>query len=222
MDRDLLPCDDIQLPVEDLYSKPQGLNSIVMTLAGSALLVLLTLCLPRVRKNAAAEIALLGLALGAAAAACYSWTMFAGWLTENGDGEPLALLEGISVWPTVLLRTLSIVLCGYLLFRAWRKLDENLIETANKMCLKIEASKKPHSLLEKAKRIFSYRLLEGSETFDIAVAWNEYVYQNQFWPRFWRVSVYVLAMFLLMRFLIVLCSASQSSRHVAILLETFT
>ena len=202
-DRDLLPCDDIQLPVEDLYSKPQGLNSIAMTLAGSALLVLLTLCLPRVRKNAATEIALLGLALGAAAAACYSWTMFAGWLTENGDGEPLALLEGISVWPTVLLRTLSIVLCGYLLFRAWRKIDENLKETANKMCLKIEASKKPRSLLEKAKRIFSYRLLEGSETFDIAAAWNEYVYQNQFWPRFWRVSIYVLAMFLLMRFLIV-------------------
>jgi hypothetical protein len=71
----------------------------------------------------------------AAAAACFFWERFARGLTGDGDGEPIALLDGTSVWPTILLRILSIILAVYFICRTRLDLDNNLQEIADDMGL---------------------------------------------------------------------------------------
>lgn len=213
-ERDLTSCDDIQPPKENLYPKPEGLELIARTLAGATLLLLLTLCIRRVRERASVEIGLVSLIIGAAAAACYNWEALAKWLTEDGRGEPIALLQGVSVWPTVLLRALSAVLSIYLLWRAWRKLDKNLYEIAEELHLPmpnlaIAAERelaKGHSLWKNFVRMFSYGLRERqpdlNKPYNIDIAWCEYVYQGRWAARMLRVVVYTAAMFCLWRYVV--------------------
>lgn len=69
------------------------------------------------------------LCLVAAALLCYWWSQgLANFLTRNGQGEPLFMLEGISVWPTILLRVASIFISIGLLRHCARKLDRNAKE----------------------------------------------------------------------------------------------
>ncbi|MGH6835038.1 MAG: hypothetical protein ACREC9_05700 [Methylocella sp.] len=207
-EKDLSSCDDIQPPKEDLFPEPRnpaGLKSIAWTLAGAALLVLSALSIGRVRKRAGLEVGLVGLILFGGAFASAFWTQIATTLTGNGEGEPIALLQGVSVWPTVLLRALSIVLSAYLIWRAWRKLDANLYEIARDMQLPMPNSAinaertadTERRLWKKFLRIFSYSLRErqadGREPDDINTAWSEYVYQGRWGARLFRVAIYVTA-----------------------------
>jgi hypothetical protein len=212
--QDIASCEDIQPPNEDLYPKPGGLERIAWTLAGAALLLLLSLCIRRVRESASVEIGLLGLLSGAVAAACYNWEAFARWLTEDGTGEPIALLQGISVWPTVLLRALSAVLSIYLLWRAWRKLDANLYEIAHEMNLPTpelaiaaeRESVQGQSLWKNLVQMFSYNLRERqpdlNKPYNISIAWSEYVFKGRWAARMVRVVVYTTAMFCLWHYVI--------------------
>ena len=207
--RDLLACGDVQPPIESLFSEPENLDLISVTLAVSSILIFLTLCSRRVRERARVEAGLIGLIVAAAAAACYNWGRLANWLTEYGDGEPMALLQGVSVWPTVLLRVLGVVLSGYLLWRAWRKLDENLFEIAQELnlpnpSLAITAARKGaegQTIWKKLARIFSYSLREHqpdpSKPYKIKIAWCEYVYQGRSAARLLRVVVYTAVMYCL-------------------------
>ncbi len=213
-ENELLSCGDIQPPKEVLFPKPVGLDRIAWTLAGATLLILLTLCIRRVRERASVEVGLVGLITGAAAAACYNWERFAAWLTEYGKGEPIELMQGVSVWPTILLRSLSIVLSIYLLWRAWQKLDKNLYEIAREMNLPmpnlaIAAEREAdtgHSLWKKLVRMFSYSLRERqpdmSKPYNINTAWSEYVYQGRWVARLLRVVVYVAAWFCLWKYVV--------------------
>jgi hypothetical protein len=63
------------------------------------------------------------------------WPFLAYWLTRRGLGEPMSLLEGISVWPTVTLRALSIVLGGWLVFYTLKCLKTDLDLRRNEMDL---------------------------------------------------------------------------------------
>jgi hypothetical protein len=73
------------------------------------------------------------------------------------------------------------------------------------MNINAPSSTEPAGLLKKFARIFSYRLGEDKaegrvdthETYDIAEAWSEYVYQDRFFPRCCRVVPCVAAMFML-------------------------
>jgi hypothetical protein len=132
---DIRACRDIQPPIDKLFPEPENLDLIAGTFAGTGLLIVLTLFIRRLHEHAGVEISILALITGAAAAACYNWESLATWLTEDGRGEPMALLQGVSVWPTILPRALSVVLSIYLLWRAWRKLDENLYEIAQQLNL---------------------------------------------------------------------------------------
>jgi hypothetical protein len=169
----------------------------------------LTLFIRRLREHAGVEISILALITGAAAAACYNWESLATWLTEDGRGEPMALLQGVSVWPTILLRALSVVLSIYLLWRAWRKLDENLYEIAQQLNLPkpnlaIAAERKAsegQNLWLKLLRMFSCSVREHqpdlSKPYSINVAWREYVYQGRWLARLVRVVVYTALMYCL-------------------------
>jgi hypothetical protein len=72
------------------------------------------------------------LVLAAAALACVFWVPLAQLLTDRGNGEPVALLQGISVWPVVLVRGLGILLAIYLTFMVHRN---NLIRIAAELKL---------------------------------------------------------------------------------------
>jgi hypothetical protein len=206
-------CGNIQPPSEeqDFYpiAEPEGLNLIARTLAGAAILTLLTLCFGRVRDRAWVEVSLVGLIVGAAAVACFNWEWFAKLLTEDGKGEPIALMQGVSLWPTILLRELSVVLSIYLLLRAWKKLDENLLEIAREMNLPMpnlaiaaeREANKGHSFEKKLVRIFRYSLREHqpdrSKRYNIKTAWSEYVYKGRWVARLLRVVFYTATMFCL-------------------------
>jgi hypothetical protein len=214
---DLLSCDDIQPAIGGLFPsfEPRGERVLAATLALAALPVLLTLSIRSVRRRAVGEVALVGFILLVGAFACCLWTQIATALTEDGKGEPIALLEGVSVWPTVLLRALSIVLSAYLIWRAWRKLDTNLYEIARDMKLSApdsainaeRAADMERRWWKKFVRIISYTLrerqAEGREPDESNTAWSEYVYQGRWVARLIRVAIYTAAWYILVIYVIV-------------------
>jgi hypothetical protein len=64
-----------------------------------------------------------------------SWPWWASLLTERGLGEPISLLEGISVWSTVALRAMSIFLGLCLVFYALDRLKTDLKDREGEMHL---------------------------------------------------------------------------------------
>jgi hypothetical protein len=123
-------------------------------------------------------------------------------------------MQGVSIWPIVLLRALSTVLSIFLLWRAWRKLDKNLVEIARAMSLPMpnlaitaeREADKGHSLWKKLVRMFSYSLRERqpdmSKPYNINTAWSEYVYQGRWMARVIRAAAYVAFMWILALFVI--------------------
>jgi hypothetical protein len=57
-------------------------------------------------------------------------------LSGHGEGEPVAFLSGVSLWPVIILRFATVLLSVCLLIRGLRKLNYNMIEIAKDMCLK--------------------------------------------------------------------------------------
>jgi hypothetical protein len=55
--------------------------------------------------------------------------------TLTGEGEPIVLLQGVSLWPSVMLRLLTVLTSFCLIIRGWRKLRDNLDEIADELRL---------------------------------------------------------------------------------------
>jgi hypothetical protein len=53
------------------------------------------------------------------------WQPLGGFLTWRGAGEPIALTQGVSLWPSISIRILAIFASLYLIRRALRNLDKN-------------------------------------------------------------------------------------------------
>ena len=79
----------------------------------------------------------------------WKWPNIAESLTGHGLGEPIALLEGISLWPSILLRSLGIVLALWLACCTLRNLEGSLRETEREMQL----PGSPKTLGEEWKRL---------------------------------------------------------------------
>jgi hypothetical protein len=93
--------------------EPRSRIKLAVSLAIGALIGMGILCFRKFRKvlrNALVEFSLGVAGLGVGSVLCFYWEPVAQILTANGNGEPLAMLEGVSVWPTVLLRALGIIL----------------------------------------------------------------------------------------------------------------
>jgi hypothetical protein len=54
------------------------------------------------------------------------WQRVGAFLTQGGDGEPISLLDGVSVWPSELIRLLALALSVIFVVWGWRALDRNL------------------------------------------------------------------------------------------------
>ncbi len=139
------------------------------------------------------------------------WPLLARSLTE-GD-QPMILLNGLSLWPTILLRVLTLAVCIGLIIRGYRLLNENFEKIFHDLNLmdtrqRVEAEQK--TLLGKTPpwirfvSHFWYRLpAERVTTEDDRVPdhifrfWGMYIYQGHQRARFYRAAAGMVAIALL-------------------------
>jgi hypothetical protein len=143
------------------------------------------------------------------AAALYAlWPVIAGRLTR--DGEPITLLEGISIWPTISFRLAALVMCVWLIFRAWRLLQENMDKIIHDLDLRQMwngSEEKQNELVRSGKPWIGFASLfwylwpadeEGGDarmTQGASFFWRRYIYQGRPTARLLRIFGGVLAMF---------------------------
>jgi hypothetical protein len=63
------------------------------------------------------------------------WPHAAPWLTEYGNGEPMSVFEGVSVWPTIALRGFGALLALFFIWYTLRNLEDNLQNTERRFRL---------------------------------------------------------------------------------------
>lgn len=190
-------------------------ETLVMGLALGALLGVVALAFRYVRKHAFVEVVLLILGLGVGALICAYWEPIAQYLTENGKGEPIAIADGVSVWPTILLRGLGIILSVYFFLCIVGGLHNNLEEIAGEM----ELRPKPEPLLRQLAGIqeiltFLKWLRSLFRTFrhnhgtarnvplEVEAAWRTYLGRERIWPRCIRAALYTVLMILFFRYVL--------------------
>ena len=134
------------------------------------------------------------------------------WLTQ--DGQPLTLLEGISVWPTIFLRVAALALCVWLIGYSRRYLDRNLDEIVKDFHLKktwkrvtgragrdrqqswaVGRACGPFLVSVRDRRSASARGVASSFQ-SVSSGWGTYVYQGSLSSRMWRVTAAIVAMLL--------------------------
>ena len=62
-------------------------------------------------------------------------------LTERGLGDPMSLQQGVSVWPCIALRAMTLTLSLWLIFFAWWKLGFNIAEITDHMKIEYKPKK---------------------------------------------------------------------------------
>jgi hypothetical protein len=130
------------------------------------------------------------------------WPRLARWLTQNG--QPMILLDGLSVWPTIFLRALTLVLCFWLIFHGYRLLNENIEKIFQDLNL-VETRQRVEAEQNKIVRKISpwirfvshfwYRLpgdreaTEGERLPDeVFRFWRMYIYQGYLRARIYRAA----------------------------------
>jgi hypothetical protein len=225
--KDLLKCGAIQPPAPEMA--PQVSMPLAVGFSGLGLLLVLGFHAPRRRTwdavdafmersngyavmagRFAAVLIGLGVVILAVAAAIYLlWPPLATWLTH--DGQPLTLLEGISVWPTIFLRMVALILCIWFIVRGLRELDDNIEKIARDMCLvetrrRVKAAQddlvRKSSLWTRFVSEFWYRLPADNDATggngermpqDVFRFWRTYLYQGRSAARIVRVGAALLA-----------------------------
>ena len=94
-----------------------------LTISGSALLLTSR---RKMRRSTKVGLTMLSAVLYLGAGICLFWGRFASALTQDGLGEPIVLFEGVSIWPTVALRILGILLSLHLILLSKALLEKNL------------------------------------------------------------------------------------------------
>jgi hypothetical protein len=135
------------------------------------------------------------------------WKVLADYLTEEGNGEPIGLMLGVSAWPTEVMRVTSIVLSIGFIFAGWKMLDRNLDDIAKTFMWKrqwrallaqLEETVERWPLWKQTIQMFSFRI-EGHGGSQVREAtglsgsaeifWHRYLYQNRVVARATRVGV---------------------------------
>jgi hypothetical protein len=146
---------------------------------------------------------ILGIALAAAAP-------LGAWLTQGG--QPMLLLEGISLWPTIFLRLATLLLCIWLLLYSLDHLDANMRQIEHDLHLDEPRDAMravwPALLAEgplwiRLLRFFGYQLPDTAGN-DVWTFWCKYFYQGRPVARFCRVAAGVAVVLLLWGFLVLI------------------
>ena len=191
--------------IETLYPtyEETSRHTLAWGLAAGAILLELFSAFRIVPKGARFEVQFIALGLFVGAMTCAFWEPVAQFLTEYGDGEPIIILQGVSVWPTVVFRFLGMILSFYFVGLALCSLHENL----NEIGTALDLDPKPMPLWKEVISIHVdignlYKYMMGlfddrdkSDQPSVKQAWENYVAQERFWPRFIRVTFYTLVMF---------------------------
>jgi hypothetical protein len=123
-----------------------------------------------------------------------------GWLTQSG--QPIMLLEGISLWPTIFLRMATLLLCIWLLLFSLDVLADNMKQIEDELHLKqtrdyldaertaLLAAGRP---LTRLARRFGYRLPDVAGD-DVLTFWRKYFYRGRPEARIVRVLAGLAAM----------------------------
>ncbi len=139
-----------------------------------------------------------------------AWPAIARLLTEHGNGEPMAFVEGISIWPTETIRLAAFVLSVWFARVAWRQLNANLRAISQKLRFEpvyeemVAQAAEDYSEWSRPKRIFrafSFRLNEVAAapqrltvglSWSAQLFWKKYLYQGRGGARSARVTLAVL------------------------------
>jgi hypothetical protein len=184
----------------------------------------------RLRRSIAVPVALLGLALIVVAYLGLAplWHVLANATTQGHDGEPIVLIQGVSIWPTVLIRLIATGLSIWFICRSWRALNANLDDIARSFKWQaprevLERQQREEqsewSIWQRALRMFSYRL-DGQKPGPVSPAtgltasaekfWGKYMYQGRWWARFWRVLLATVAYMAVAMFIVRLMEPAVS------------
>ncbi len=139
------------------------------------------------------------------------WPLLARSLTQ--DGQPMIVLDGLSLWPTIFMRALTLALCVGLVVRGYRLLNENIEKTFRDLNLvetRQRVETQQSALIRKVPpwirfvSHFWYRLPvervtgEGERLPDHIVRfWGMYFYQGYWRARFYRSAAGTVAIALL-------------------------
>jgi hypothetical protein len=161
---------------------------------------------PKNRSVPATEFALGAIALLMFALASILSPVIADFLSASVDAEPFSILGGDSLWPSIVLRLLTLLLSIGLLMRGLRKLNENLIQLADDLglgapggVLKNFKANHPHSVktfLRSIPGMFmsNERFQSTAQQYDIEEKWSKLVIQGRWSARLVRVMAGVLIM----------------------------
>jgi hypothetical protein len=169
-----------------------------------------------VRQYVFVETILLILGLGTGSLLCFYWEPIAQIVTENGDGAAISVFEGVSVWPTILLRAIGVVLSSYFIYRVLNGLDKNLRVIAEKMELRPEPETMRHQLLG-IQEILNFRswlrsLFNPSRKHNrsaqngfvnVQDVWQAYVVRERIGRRCFRAYLFTCGMYLFGKYVLV-------------------
>jgi len=201
-DVDATNCGDIQPGTGKPFPRFERGSRLALEigLAGGALLLLALLYLKVLPRAVFVEAWLLALLLAAGATACTFWEPLAQFLTERGNGEPIALFQGVSVWPVVLLRGFCIVLGVYLIWRAQQGLRNNLAKIAGALSLDLTVlgSRGLGSVRNNSFAVFGHAAGNdrASTPMMVETLWRSYLAQEAFRARFGRAFSYTAVAYL--------------------------
>ena len=226
---DLLNCSHLHPPTDRLYPELDGYGArIAFGASAAGLLLGLPLLSERVRRRARSRLhrirarrrlwhqlkplaVSIGLPIFIAVALSGAWTWIAPALTGYGDGEPMTLTQGISLWPTTLIRLFITALCAWFIFDSGRRSFRNLDEITRQLALpetvaelrrkwRAEWRSNPRPWARRFLDIFSRKFHLGTAPQSVPQEiqfWGTYVWHGQLGTRFARASIGVGAMILL-------------------------
>lgn len=158
------------------------------------------------------ELILIFAGLTIAAIIWFEWEPLARFFTsaKNNEGnlipfagEPIALMDGTSLWPTVILRVIGMVLSFYFIWRALRDLQDNLKDIATDLDLNLHPAPLWDQLMFKKR---NGELKDPSNKHVISSvdqAWTDYVRRERLWHRASRAAVWTGLMFAVLWFVFV-------------------
>ena len=134
-------------------------------------------------------------------AIAFLWDSVADLLTGHGEGHPVAIANGISIWVPTMIRLVSIVVSVWLLFDGLRLLNRNIRDIARELKLVRIRNALARQLYQQVGKTtpwrrfvsyFSYRLEEPENVAGVQPGvvrfWTRYVYQGRKAARSCRIA----------------------------------
>jgi hypothetical protein len=148
-----------------------------------------------------------------------AWAIFSWWppvaRSLTNAGQPMLWMEGISIWPTIVLRASILALCLVLLFHGRQYLNDDFWKLARHMDMEATWDRllkrqdaiaaATHSPWTRFVSYFSYRMPADDRSADVDRSpsacllrfWSPYVYQSRSKARMFRVGIYLIILFVL-------------------------